>query len=195
MKYNTDKYDSGLIAYYEKKLRPFQYLDIHRKAGFAKPDHTIKAVEVGIYKGGFLCWLRDYLGDAAILYGLDININQVSAEAYTKSKAILHEVDQTNITNLKFLAHEIGEVAFVVEDGAHQYINSMNTLTAFWPYISKNGYFFIEDWAACYPPYTQFRSMEVFVKELITTIPSFNLSHLEIIHNVNPPYAIIALQK
>jgi hypothetical protein len=131
---------------YERYLAPYR----------GKP---VRLVEIGVARGGSLRMWREYLGPAAVIYGVEID---PSAEAYATEGFNIFIGDQSDPQFLKQLGDHLGEVDIVLDDGGHTMAQQVNTFEALYP-ITKDLYI-VEDTHTSYSPEFQDRPAGTFIE-------------------------------
>lgn len=148
--YPTDKYDTGLIADYERL-----FLDLKKR--------PVKYLEIGILKGGSLLWAKNYFAKGSEIYGLDIEIKSKSING-----VVMSEIDQADSAKLSSFGKEMGPFDIIVDDGCHFKTLTENTFNCLYPYLKKGGKYIIEDWGAGYLPNLECcKGMEALVTDLV----------------------------
>ena len=127
IKYKTDKFFHNHLAYYENK---FKYIK----------NDPITFVELGCLSGESIKYWLDYFPNAKI-YGLDINKVEMINNRFE-----YYYCDQNDKDGLSAVSELIGNIDVFIDDGAHFYNETKNTFDVFWPKISPNGFYVIEDW-------------------------------------------------
>lgn len=131
MKFDTNKYDSGLAEIYKEKFREFK-------------NKPITLLEIGTYMGGSMLLFEEMLPKATI-YGFDILPKQ---DCLKDSKAITRVIDQNDSEAIKSLAKEAGGFDIIIDDGCHYTKETSNCFDILWPQLRSGGLYVIEDWVA-----------------------------------------------
>jgi hypothetical protein len=97
---------------------------------------SLRVLEIGVFKGGFLRALQEYLPNA-VLAGVD------------KQKLCdLPNIEIGDQEDYEFMS-EVGEkyapLDLVIDDGGHQFNQQVVSYQALWPHLSSGGLYVIED--------------------------------------------------
>lgn len=120
---------------------PFDYVLYQMLIWDVKPDLII---EIGTYKGGSTLYLADLLelNGKGMIHTIDLPVNQedTSVKLHPRIKIFKegYESYDTSLLN-KF------EKILVIEDGSHQYEDSLKALEKFSRYVSPGSYYIAED--------------------------------------------------
>ena len=109
--------------------------------------HQVRFLEIGVSKGGSLQMWRKYFGDAAILYGIDIDPN---CEAFNGIDGQVRIGSQDDPGFLESVIREMGGVDVVLDDGSHRMDHVLSTFTLLFPRLSDGGMYLIEDLHTAY---------------------------------------------
>ncbi|MFA7466429.1 MAG: hypothetical protein WCZ08_03375 [Parcubacteria group bacterium] len=155
-KYDTDKYKDLIPAYEEL------FADIR--------NEKLKILEVGVWRGGSMLWLKDFFPNAEI-YGIDINLPKMNEERIT-----LIQADQNDTEKLK----EIAKIGFdiVIDDGSHFPKETQNTLNVFWEATKKH--YIIEDWDAGINKPSKYKGLENVVFGVIRKRHELGIKRLQV---------------
>jgi hypothetical protein len=117
------------------------YFDIYhrhfQKYRFTRPT----VLEIGVQHGGSLQMWRSYFGGRARIIGVDIDPRCL--EVADGGTVIIG--DQSDRDFLRALAHEIGPIDVVIDDGGHRMDQQINTFEELWPSVTDGGTFLVED--------------------------------------------------
>ena len=115
-------------------------------------------LEIGIDRGGGLLFL-DAAFNAQKTVGIDIDkqarlgrLTQLLLKSDDLARRITpyYETDQTDVAAVeKILTDEFGDegIDLVIDDGSHLLDDTRNTFETVFPWVSKGGYYVIEDWS------------------------------------------------
>mgnify|MGYP001246789561 CR=1 FL=1 len=119
------------------------YLPIYERyfASF-KNKKNLKFLEIGVSKGGSLQLWRNYFGDSATIFGIDIDPN---CKQYDGLHGKVRIGSQNDKGFLESVVNEMGGVDVVLDDGSHQMRHIKKSLDILFPHLSENGIYFIED--------------------------------------------------
>ncbi len=120
---------------------PFDYVLYQMLIWEVKPDLV---VEIGTFNGGSTLYLADLLEMAGNgqVHTIDLPGNEVIAHVKTNPRISLF--------NEGYLNYDTGNLSLfnrilVIEDGSHQYEDTLNALKKFGPFVAKDSYFIVED--------------------------------------------------
>ena len=149
----TDK-SSIVHKVYWHPIKKIQYRRIFLTHGYApyyekyfsdKRKSVKRIIEIGGMTGSSAAALVMYFPNA-ILYTLDINYERNNVHSKRIKKI---NTDQTSISELKlFIKNEKIDkytIDLIIDDGAHTDKAILTSLKELMPYVSKNGYYVIED--------------------------------------------------
>jgi hypothetical protein len=141
-KYGTDKGD----VHFEKH----NYTPVYEEL-MGKWKSGCDMLEIGIndprFPGaGMLMWL-EWMGKECTYTGVDINIDQHLLEiaSANRGRANLYYGDQTKPMDLKGLVQQIPAWDFIIDDGIHTFEAQVNSFFTLFPYLNRQGVYFIED--------------------------------------------------
>ena len=109
----------------------------------------VKFLEIGVAKGGSLQMWRRFLGDDAVLFGVDLN------KKCAQFDGLFGEVrigSQDDPEFLKAVVDEMGGVDVVLDDGSHKMPHIETSLRTLYPRLTDGGTYMIEDLHAAYWP-------------------------------------------
>ena len=112
---------------------------------------SVRMLEIGVSKGGSLQMWRRFLGDDAVLFGIDINPDCTALDGQSAQVRI---GSQTDPAFLKAVVEEMGGVDVVLDDGSHKMAHIAASLHTLFPMLEIYGTYLIEDlhaayWAGC----------------------------------------------
>lgn len=126
------------------------YFDIYHRH-FAKfIGQPVRVVEIGVLGGGSLGMWRDYFGDQAHVYGVDI---QPECKAYEGPGVEIYIGDQGNPEFWADFRNRAPVVDIVVDDGSHRSGHQIVTLEQLLPHLRGGGVFLVEDIPAEFQPF------------------------------------------
>ena len=120
------------------------YLPIYEEhfSPYKTRSEPVRLLEIGVSGGGSLRMWRDYFGDDAKIYGIDVN------SACLEFSGLHGEVRIGSQDDPYFLAdviEEMGGVDIVVDDGSHIMAHIKKSLVTLFPLLEQGGLYFIED--------------------------------------------------
>jgi hypothetical protein len=150
----AQKYGPGgdlLALFAEKKGKVVHkwhhYIPIYERYFAPWRNRPVRFLEIGVSKGGSLQMWREYFGDKAVIYGIDIDPDCAAYDGDAGQVRIGSQVDE------EFLAKvldEMGGADIILDDGSHQMGHVSKTLRLLWPRLSVGGIFMIEDLHTAY---------------------------------------------
>jgi cephalosporin hydroxylase len=106
-----------------------------------KPDLVI---EIGTNKGGSALYIADLLelNNKGEIHTIDVSENN--------ENSLLHSHSRIKIFKRGFEGYNIDQLQhfqkiLIIEDGSHQYSDTLEALVKFSPFVSKDSYFIVED--------------------------------------------------
>jgi hypothetical protein len=118
------------------------YFDIYHRHFERFRGKPVTVLEFGVSHGGSLEMWRDYFGRKARIYGVDLDPR--CADLGGRGTKIFIG-DQEDREFLRSIAAEIGPVDVLIEDGGHTMGQQIATFEEFYPLMSPEGVFLIED--------------------------------------------------
>lgn len=114
-------------------------------------NRKVYILEIGIQSGYDLLMINDYFEGNCEIYGIDINLNNLEIEL--PNNIHVFEFDAANLKNLtdfykKFQTWSIIKLPqfdIIIDDGSHNSIDILTSLSFFYNKLSKNGIYIIED--------------------------------------------------
>jgi cephalosporin hydroxylase len=125
------------------------YLDIYHRHLERFRGQPITLVEFGVMHGGSLELWRKYFGPQARIIGVDIN---PECKKFEDAQTQIFIGDQGDRDFLLGVADQVGPVDVIIEDGGHHPNQQLATFEVFYPRMSENGCFIIEDLHTSYWP-------------------------------------------
>jgi len=107
----------------------------------------VRFLEIGVAKGGSLQMWRRFLGDAAVLYGIDKNKSCARFDGQFGQVRIGSQDDPDFLARV---VEEMGGVDVVLDDGSHRMSHVEASLRTLFPLLSEGGTYMIEDLHAAY---------------------------------------------
>ena len=123
------------------------YLEVYDRHLGRFRGEAVHVLEIGIHRGGSLQVWKSYLGERAIIHGIDIDPD---CAQFAEERIVPHIGDQGDVEFLKRVVHEMGRVDVVIDDGGHQSALQIATFEALYPLVDPNGVYVCEDTRASY---------------------------------------------
>jgi hypothetical protein len=125
------------------------YLEIYERY-FAQYRNTpVRMLEIGVFKGGSLEMWREYFGEAATIFGIDINPD---CAGYVTAPNQVRIGSQDDPLFLKRVMSEMGTPDIVLDDGSHIGRHQRKSFDTLFPLIKAGGLYVIEDLHTSYWP-------------------------------------------
>ncbi|MES2226296.1 MAG: class I SAM-dependent methyltransferase [Pseudomonadota bacterium] len=122
-----------------KWLHYFEIYDRH----FARfRGGPVNILEFGVSQGGSLQMWRDYFGQQAQLFGVDINPN---CKQFEEAGVRIFIGDQQDRAFLRSLARALPRIDILIDDGGHTMKQQIATFEELFPLIAPNGVYLCED--------------------------------------------------
>lgn len=134
-------------------------------------------LEIGVSMGGSLQMWKDYFGDKAKIYGLDINPNCKAFEEENIGIFIGSQSDREFLSELKT---RIPKIDILIDDGGHRMAQQIISFEELFDHISDDGVYLCEDTHTSYwDEYGGgFRKPESFIEFSKTLIDKLNAWHI-----------------
>jgi cephalosporin hydroxylase len=118
------------------------YFPIYEKHLSQWRNKSVTFIEIGVSQGGSLQMWRRFFGPLATIVGIDIN---PTCARYEEPGINIRIGDQSNPDFLQSLVNEFGLPDIILDDGSHQQHHIVKTFEFFYPKLSKNGLYIVED--------------------------------------------------
>ncbi|MEM7270755.1 MAG: class I SAM-dependent methyltransferase [Pseudomonadota bacterium] len=125
------------------------YLPIYERYFERFRSKSFRMLEIGVFKGGSLKMWRDYFGEKAQIFGIDINPECARFDGQSAQVRIGSQADPDFLNDV---IDEMGGVDVVLDDGSHDSHHIRETLSVVYPRLSVGGVYMIEDLHAAYWP-------------------------------------------
>lgn len=109
----------------------------------------VRLLEIGVAGGGSLMMWRRYFGEAATVFGVDID---ESCRKFDGEGARVRIGSQDDPQFLESVVSEMGGVDLVIDDGSHQMPHVQASLDILFPLLNEQGVYLIEDMHTAYWP-------------------------------------------
>jgi hypothetical protein len=126
------------------------YLPIYDKLFLPYVGSNVRFLEIGVFNGGSLRLWRNYFGDDATIFGVDIDPN---CAVHDGKYGRVRIGSQDDPQFLKRVANEMGGLDVVLDDGSHIGSHQRASFNALFPLLSENGLYIIEDIHTSYWPH------------------------------------------
>lgn len=135
---------SGAVL--DKWVHYFPAYDAHLSRFRGK---AVKVLEIGVYRGGGLAMLAEYLGPQATLVGLDIDQAAVDS---VHGRFPVELGDQEDPAVLGRLNDLYGPFDIIIDDGGHTMRQQIVTVETMFPMLNEDGVLIVEDCHTSYWP-------------------------------------------
>ena len=132
-----------------RKTKWHHYIPVYDRYLCRYRGHAPKMLEIGVFKGGSLDMWRSYLGEGAVLFGVDINEACARFDGISGSVRIGSQDDPDFLNDV---VAEMGGLDIVLDDGSHQMAHIKTSLETLFPQLNDGGIYIIEDLHICYRP-------------------------------------------
>jgi len=148
------KYDGDLLKIFSENSGPLvhkwhHYIPIYSRYFSRFRATKVRFLEIGVSKGGSLTMWRKYLGEDAIIFGIDIDPDCAQYDNISGNVRIGSQIDEVF---LKSVIEEMGGVDIILDDVSHHMNHIPKTLNFLYPLLSENGIYMIEDLHTAYWP-------------------------------------------
>ena len=118
------------------------YIPLYAKYFSRFRDSPVRFLEIGVFRGGSLQMWRKYLGEKAVIFGIDSDpecakLNGLSAQVRIGS--------QDDPEFLRQVVDEMGGVDVILDDGSHQAKHQIESFKYLFPRVNRNGVYMVED--------------------------------------------------
>lgn len=118
------------------------YFDIYERYISAFRNMPCVYLEIGVFNGGSLDIMRQYLGNAARIIGVDI---MPQCKAIEQRGFEIYIGDQADGAFLRQLGATVGNADIIVDDGGHTSDQQITTFLHMFPLLRDGGIYIVED--------------------------------------------------
>jgi cephalosporin hydroxylase len=111
------------------------YLSIYHRHLEKYRSQPFRLLEIGVYKGGSLLMWRRYFGEAATIYGIDID---ESCAAHDGKGGHVRIGSQADPSFLLSVVRQMGGIDVVIDDGSHVAQHQRASFNTLFPMLSEN---------------------------------------------------------
>jgi hypothetical protein len=119
-----------------------QYFPVYERYLSAYRGQSFKMLEIGVFKGGSLKMWRDYFGQDAVLWGIDID---PACADFVSQPNQVRIGSQDDAAFLRRVVDEMGGIDVVLDDGSHIAHHQRTSFDTLFPLLSDGGLYIIED--------------------------------------------------
>ena len=124
----------------------FEELDTWVRNNSGKPIHLL---EIGVQRGGSLALWRSFLGEKAVIFGVD---NDPACAGRDSPHGTVRIGSQDDVHFLRAVVAEMGGIDFVIDDGSHVSRDVITSLKTLFPLLNVGGTYIVEDLHTSYWP-------------------------------------------
>ena len=125
------------------------YIPIYDRYFSGWRGKPLRFLEIGVNKGGSLQMWREYFGEKAVIYGIDINPKCAEFDGQSGQVRIGSQDDPEFLAGI---VEEMGGLDIVLDDGSHQMLHVHKSLEVLYPLLDVGGLYLIEDLHTAYLP-------------------------------------------
>ena len=145
-------FDGDLLSIFAGNYGPVvhkwhHYLPLYDRYFGPWRGRPLRFLEIGVSKGGSLQMWRRYFGDAATVFGIDID---PACAQFDGQAGRVRIGSQADAAFLRDVVAEMGGVDVVLDDGSHRMEHITASLQALFPLLSDGGLYMIEDLHTAY---------------------------------------------
>lgn len=118
------------------------YFRVYEEEFGSVPHHDVKLLEIGVAEGGSLQIWRKFLGEKAVIFGVDIN---PASRALDTADLPVRIGSQNDPEFLRRIVSEMGGLDIVIDDGSHVGADQIASFKALFPLLAPGGVYIIED--------------------------------------------------
>jgi 23S rRNA U2552 (ribose-2'-O)-methylase RlmE/FtsJ len=118
------------------------YFDVYDRYFNKFRNKEIVIVEIGIYQGGSLQMWKNYFGDKAKIYGIDIEPRSKEMEEENIKIFIGSQSDRNFLREIK---KEIPKIDILIDDGGHTMNQQIVTFEELFDHVKEDGVYLCED--------------------------------------------------
>jgi len=123
-----------------KKWR--HYLEVYDRHLAPFRGKKTRLLEIGVEHGGSLQVWRSYLGKAAVIHGLDVNVRAAQIDDRDLKVHIGNQVDTRLLAQI---VEQMGGLEVVIDDGGHRCPEQIKTFEFLFPLLADGGVYICED--------------------------------------------------
>lgn len=147
-------FDGDLLGIYADNEGPMvhkwhHYLPLYDRYFAQYRGTRVKFLEIGVNNGGSLQMWRRYLGEDAVITGIDIDPSCAEYDGQSGNVRIGSQADPAFLAEV---VKEMGGVDVVLDDGSHRMPHIETSLRTLFPMLTDGGTYMIEDLHTAYIP-------------------------------------------
>ncbi|MFN3299527.1 MAG: class I SAM-dependent methyltransferase [Sediminibacterium sp.] len=118
------------------------YFEIYDRYFRRYINKEVNVLEIGIYRGGSLEMWKNYFGDKAKIFGVDVDPSCKSYEEENISIFIGSQEDETFINSLK---KQLPKLDIIIDDGGHHMKQQKTSFNLLYDHLKEDGIYLCED--------------------------------------------------
>ena len=123
------------------------YFEIYERYFKRFRNKEVHFLEIGVAHGGSLQMWKNYFGEKATIYGVDVNPH---CKKFEENQVKVFIGDQANREFWNKFKKEVPKIDIVLDDGGHTMVQQINTFEEIFGHISVNGIYMVEDVCTSY---------------------------------------------
>jgi hypothetical protein len=123
------------------------YLPIYEQLLSPYIGSSVNLLEIGVSKGGSLRLWRRFLGDRAVIFGIDID---PACALHDGDSGFVRIGSQDDPEFLRGVVREMNSLDVVLDDGSHVASHQRASINVLFPLLSEGGLYIIEDLETAY---------------------------------------------
>jgi hypothetical protein len=172
---------NDLEAYFKKNTgrvinKWSQYFEVYDRHFSKYRGKEIVLLEIGTFHGGSLQMWKNYFGDKAKIYGIDINPNCKEVEEENIKIFIGSQSDRSFLQKVK---EEIPPIDILIDDGGHTMLQQIVSFEELFGHVKPDGVYLCEDMHTSYwrdwgGGYKRRGTFVEYTKNLIDKLNAYN---------------------
>jgi hypothetical protein len=152
------------------------YFDIYDRHFNRFRGKEVVIVEIGVFRGGSLQMWKNYFGDKAKIYGIDINPD---CKEFEEENIEIFIGSQSDRQFLKEVKAKIPQIDILVDDGGHEMQQQIVSFEELFGHVKENGVYLCEDTHTSYWKYYEggYKKKGTFIEYTKNLIDSLNAYH------------------
>lgn len=170
------------------------YFDIYDNFFKSYRNKPAVILEIGVYQGGSLKMWRNYFGENALIYGIDIN---PECKQFETENIKIFIGSQEDPEFLQYVKSQIPKIDILIDDGGHTMGQQIVSFEELYDHIKDDGVYLIEDLHTSYWPnfgggYKNQKSFIEYSKNFIDFINAWHSqdAHLKVNEFTKSAYAL-----
>ncbi len=127
--------------------KSLKYFEIYERFFKRFKGERVRLLEIGVWLGGSLQMWKNYFGNSAKIYGIDINPD---CKQYEEEQVKIFIGSQSDSKFLKTIISEVGGFDIVIDDGSHLMGDLSASFENLFGHLSEGGIYLVEDTCTSY---------------------------------------------